>query len=131
MDEFFDNLRDFWNDNSEWLWIALAVLIALIVLAALAAMARKKKRAMNHEHATELRREAADRGARIEMKDAEARRIEAEALQAQAEADRLQAIAKHKRTGVEEERSDQVERMEKAEKLDPGRRGRDDGDPTT
>ncbi|MFC5727855.1 MULTISPECIES: hypothetical protein [Nocardioides] len=127
MDEFFNSLGDFWDDNSEWVWIALAVLLALIVLGALAVYASRKKRVMDHEHATELRREAADHGAKVDVEDAEARRIEAEALQAQAEADRLQAIADHKRAGVEEERGQNAERLDEADKLDRGRR--DDGDP--
>lgn len=127
MDEFFDGLRDFWDDDSEWVWIALAVLLALIVLGALAAYASRKKRVMDHQHATELRQEAADHGAKVDVQDAEARRIEAEALQAQAEADRLQAIADHKRTGVEKERGQNVERLDEADRLDRGRR--DDGDP--
>jgi flagellar biosynthesis/type III secretory pathway M-ring protein FliF/YscJ len=125
MDEFFDNLQD------NWLWIALAILLALIVLGVLAALAKRKKRERNREHATELRREAAHRSTKVEVEDAEARRIEAESLKAQAEADRLQAIAEHKRTGVEEERGENVQRIEEADKLDPGRRHRDDGDPTT
>ncbi len=121
MNEFLNDVERFWDNNAEWIWIALAIVVAVVVLGALIGWAMAKKRSMDRRHAEAIRVNAARDHQRIEAKDAETRGVEAEAEQARAEADRLELIARERREEIERDRRGNAERLREADRLDHGR----------
>ncbi len=122
MSEFWNDFEQFWADNDEWIWIVLAAAAVIILAALVIGSVLAKKRDRDRQHAEAIRHTAARQDAVIGKKDAETRRLEAEADEAQAEADRLHALAQERRRELEQDRAEQVARLQKAEQLEHGGR---------
>lgn len=122
MSEFWNDFEQFWASNDEWIWIVLGAAAVTILAALVIGSILAKKRDRDRKHAEAIRHTAARQDAEIGKKDAATRRLEAEADEAQAEADRLHALAQERRHELEQDRAEQVARLQKAEQLEHGGR---------